>query len=151
MLQLTSHFNDSIVIIFEYHSLTRAVHWGQSISMTRNNKHHLTSDIRAIWFLITFHQSQASVRLHIIWEGGFKEIIIWRPVTVTNLKEHCPFKKLLVAHVIKNFPTFYSIRKLITLLSRIHHRSLSPARWMQSKSLGAFFQYFVYAYVFLVL
>jgi hypothetical protein len=40
-------------------------------------------------------------------------------------------EKLLAAQLLKNFPTCYGTRKLITIFSRARHLSLSWAKWIQ--------------------
>jgi len=43
-------------------------------------------------------------------------------------------EKLIVAQLVKKFPTFNGTRRFITTFTRIHHWSLSWARWIQSIS-----------------
>jgi hypothetical protein len=41
-------------------------------------------------------------------------------------------KKLTVTQLVKKFPTFYGMKRFITVFTRAHHWSLFWARWIQS-------------------
>jgi hypothetical protein len=41
-------------------------------------------------------------------------------------------EKLTVAQLVKRFPVFYGTQRFITVFTKVRHRSLSSASWIQS-------------------
>jgi hypothetical protein len=65
-------------------------------------------------------------------------------ISLANSIELSPAWEDPVAKLLKNFPIFYGTRRFISVFTRVLHRSLSWARWVQSTpphtiSLVAFF------------
>jgi len=46
--------------------------------------------------------------------------------------EKVPFETLIFAQLVNKFPTFYGIRRFITVFTTVHHWSLSRTRWIHS-------------------